>query len=100
MGSLVHHVEIDGWALKNINPTYMDLVRAQDEMITVLREAGGDSSSMDLPNKEGKTPRQLQEETRVEWRRREEWKRHSIRGRGQHVVVSDMLERTEDINVL
>lgn len=38
-------------------------------MIAVLQEAAG-ISAMDVPNGEGKTPLQLQEETKIKWRRR------------------------------
>jgi hypothetical protein len=46
-------------------PTATDNIRAQDEMMLALQGAGG---CIDQMNEEGKTPRQLLEETRAKWR--------------------------------
>lgn len=81
-GVLSSSVEIDGFGPRSINPTYINQFRAQDKMMAVLQEAAG-TSAMDLPNGEGKTPRQVQEERRIEWRASEERKRHLTRGRGR-----------------
>ncbi|KAH8690225.1 ankyrin repeat-containing domain protein [Talaromyces proteolyticus] len=46
-------------------------IRAQDEMMKALKEAG-DELSMNEKNADGKTPQQLQEETRNKWRHEEQ----------------------------
>jgi Ankyrin repeats (3 copies) len=47
-------------------------IRAQDEMIKVLEEAGDGLGLVDEKNADGKTPRQLQEETRNRWHQEEQ----------------------------
>ena len=65
----------------NVYPTMADKIKAQDEMVMVLKEAG---CSMEQPNREGKTPQQLQEETRANWHIIEESKGKPLaRGRGR-----------------
>ncbi|KAE8323076.1 ankyrin repeat-containing domain protein [Aspergillus sergii] len=57
-------------------------IRAQDEMIRVLQEAGH-SSLMDQPNTAGKTPRQLFEETRAKWQKSENSRVQLSSGKGR-----------------
>jgi len=47
-------------------PSLSDKIRAHDEIITILQEAG---ASMDQQNAQGKTPRQLLDRTRAKWQR-------------------------------
>jgi hypothetical protein len=47
-------------------------IRAQDEMMKVLEEAGDGLDLMNEKNADGKTPGQLQEETRNKWRQEEQ----------------------------
>lgn len=64
----------------NVYPSLTDKTNVLDAMIMVLKEAG---CSMEQPNGEGKTPRQLLEVTRVSWHRIEESKgKPRTRGRG------------------
>ncbi|KAH8696453.1 ankyrin repeat-containing domain protein [Talaromyces proteolyticus] len=46
-------------------------IRAQDEMMKVLKEAGDEFDMMNKKNADGKTPRQLLEETRNKWGQQE-----------------------------
>lgn len=81
-GVLTSAVEIDELGPRSVIPTYMHQLNAQDEIMAVLQEAAG-ISAMDFTSAEGKTPRQVQEERRIEWRTSEERKRHPTRGRGR-----------------
>ena len=72
--------------------TVDDLIRAQDEMMRVLQDAGGNNVNlMDQPNAAGRTPRQIREEIRNKWRESEEPQRKLLdgagrgRGRGRHI---------------
>jgi ankyrin repeat protein len=59
----------------NNHPTRVPLdakIRAQDEMMKVLGEANDKLDSMSEKNADGKTPRQLQEETRNRWLQEEQ----------------------------
>lgn len=47
-------------------------IKAQDEMMRVLEEAGEGLGLMEEKNVDGKTPRQLMEETRSKWRQQEQ----------------------------
>jgi len=47
-------------------PTLAEKIRALDEIVSILREAG---ASMDQPNLAGQTPAQLQEQKRARWER-------------------------------
>ncbi|KAL4796078.1 ankyrin repeat-containing domain protein [Aspergillus venezuelensis] len=53
-----------------------DRINAQDKVVEALLDAQGTDSSLDQPNREGKTPRQLIEETRRRW---EEMEARSLR---------------------
>lgn len=44
-----------------------DYIKAMEETVRVLEEAGGDPNAMDQPNSAGKTPRQLCHEFRRRW---------------------------------
>ncbi|KJK67509.1 Ankyrin repeats 3 copy [Aspergillus parasiticus SU-1] len=57
-------------------------IRAQDEMIRVLQEAGH-NSLMDEPNTAGKTPRQLCEKTRAKWQKSENSRVQLSSGKGR-----------------
>jgi len=58
-----------------------DRIRAHDEMMRVLQDAGGNNVNlMDQPNAAGKTPRQIREEIRNKWRESEESQRRLLAG--------------------
>lgn len=84
MGHLGASVVIEkGEGPEHMYPSIEDRIKAQDEMVMVLQAAG---CSMEQPNGEGKTPRQLLEETRpgANWHRIEESKgKPRIKGRGR-----------------
>jgi ankyrin repeat protein len=61
------HKAADGRNGLSHGQTVLDSERAQDKMIKLLQEAGGDADVMDQKNVRGKTPRQICEETRNRW---------------------------------
>lgn len=72
--------------------TLEDRLKAQDNMIAVLQEAPGYSSSlMELANADGETPQQLLEETRAEWRDGEERHKRGFRRRNESTQQSMIL---------
>jgi hypothetical protein len=62
-GALRPRVSWDG--VRQDGATLEDRIRAQDEVVQMLLEVDG--SIMDQSNIEGKSPRQLREETRQRW---------------------------------
>jgi ankyrin repeat protein len=66
--------------------TIDDLVQAQDEMLRILLHGVSEESAdalMDQPNAANKTPRQICEERRKEWRDKEDAQRNQAAGRGR-----------------
>jgi chitinase len=62
----------DGTGIESHDVPLDAKIRAQDEMMKTLEEAGDGLDLMNEKNIEGKTPRQLQEETRNKWRQEEQ----------------------------
>ncbi|KAI9375043.1 ankyrin repeat-containing domain protein [Aspergillus egyptiacus] len=59
---------IENGARVDIEPVLLgDCVEAQNKVVQALLNAHGTPSILDQPNNEGKTPRQLREETRWKW---------------------------------
>jgi ankyrin repeat protein len=69
--------------LEGRNLTPDDRMRAQNEMMRVLQEAGGNVNVMDQQNTAGKTPRQIRDETRSKWLEEEESHRQWLAGIGR-----------------
>lgn len=84
-GDTAFHKAAEGVMLKSMEGKYEELtatyrISAQDEMMAVLQTASGGDEMMNQPNKAGKTPRDLQTETRSRW---QVPIRGSFRGRGK-----------------
>ena len=88
----LHRAAGGGMRLAVRKLTADDRIRAHDEMMRVLQDAGGNNVNlMDQPNAAGRTPRQIREEIRNKWRESEEPQRKLLggagrgRGRGGHI---------------
>ncbi|QKX63664.1 uncharacterized protein TRUGW13939_10835 [Talaromyces rugulosus] len=86
-GDTVFHKAAEGIFLPHRNlegkyggVTVAGKISAQDEMMAVLQTASGGDEMMNQPNNAGKTPRDLQAETRSRWQAP---KRGAFRGRGR-----------------